>query len=116
MKPDLELCERILQFFQAQPSGVTDIRKVEEGGFSRADPKSVAHLEYLNKRGLIQRVDGYWGIGLEGGAESFPQWSVVDLRLTPSGQQFLQRRGGNPLEHYRADENAHARPMADQAP
>ena len=48
----------------------------------------MCHLAILNDDGLVRRADGTPGLGYKDGYPG--RWSVLPLRLTASGHEFLE--------------------------
>ena len=91
MQIDPDYLKRLLEAFQAAPGPLTDIEQLQAAGISYQDPQFVFHMEILQDRGLIQQPDGEPGFGLIRGADwNYQSWSVVPLRLTADGHDFLQ--------------------------
>lgn len=89
MKPDPEYLKQLLAAFQNAPSPSTDIRKLEHAGLSLDDPKFEFHMILLQDDGFV-KSESMGGIGLLKGADGTNQWSVIPLRLTPSGHEFAK--------------------------
>ena len=103
MQIDPDYLKRLLEAFQAAPGPLTDIEQLQAAGISYQDPQFVFHMEILQDRGLIQQPDGEPGFGLIRGADwNYQSWSVVPLRLTADGHDFLQAFGRRSSANSRA--------------
>jgi hypothetical protein len=47
-------------------------------------------MKILNDQGFVEQDDGTSGFGLIKGADGYSSWSVLPLRLTASGRQFVE--------------------------
>jgi hypothetical protein len=87
MKPDTDYLKELLTAFQNATEPTIDIRDLARAGLSYEDPKFEFHLLHLRDQGLITD-DRDGNLGILRGADGTVQWSVIPLRLTPSGHQF----------------------------
>ena len=90
MKIDQDYLKSLLEAFEASPNPVTDIRELGERGFDHEDKRFVFHMDLLHDQQLIARDDGRPGFGCVRGAGDSLGWSVVSLRLTADGHEFLE--------------------------
>jgi hypothetical protein len=89
MKPDPDYLKELLTAFQNAPEPTIDIRDLARAGLSHEDPKFEFHLLHLRDQGLITGGrDG--NLGIQRGADGRVVWSVIPLRLTPSGHRFAE--------------------------
>jgi len=44
----------------------------------------------LYDKGFIEAENGTYGFGFEKGGDGFVQWSVIPLRLTASGHEYIE--------------------------
>ncbi len=89
MKIDSEYMKGLLDAFEASDTPLTDIHKLQEAGYSYEDDIFVFHMDILLDKGLIESksTSGGIGYGLTGNGGRF--WSVVPLRLTAQGHDFI---------------------------
>jgi hypothetical protein len=89
MKIDHEYLKKLLEAFEASDTPTTDIQELESVGFSYQEDKFIFHLSILADQNLVQREQGH-GLGYQKGADGYVSWSVVPLRLTAFGHEFLE--------------------------
>lgn len=90
MKIEPDYLKGLLEAFEASESPKTDIVELSERGFHYDSEIFVFHMRLLDDRNLIARTDGESGFGAEESADGIPHWSVLPLRLTASGHDFLE--------------------------
>jgi hypothetical protein len=91
VKIDQDYLKRLLEACQASEKPTFDIEELKAAGFNRDDPRFGFHMMILADQGLIEQDDGSPGLGLEKSADgSYHRWSVLPLRLTASGHQFIE--------------------------
>lgn len=88
MKIDQEYLKGLLEAFQAAKTPTTDIRKLENEGIA-IDDQYIFHLQILSDKNLVKREQGI-GLGYVIGADGSIGWSVVPLRLTAEGHEFIE--------------------------
>lgn len=89
MRIDHEYLKGLLEAFEASDTPTTDIRELENVGFNCQEDKFIFHLRILADQNLVQREQGH-GLGYQKGADGYVSWSVVPLRLTVFGHEFLE--------------------------
>ena len=89
MKLDIDYLKGLLEAIEATPDPIFTIRTPELAGFRHNEPRFVFHMGLLHDKGLVSRENGQPGIGLLRGADLSTSWSVVPLRLTAQGHDFL---------------------------
>ena len=89
MKIDHDYVKKILEACQASEKPTFDIEDLKAAGFDYNDANLEFHMAILNDQGFIRQDDGDPGFGLTKGADGFLSWSVLPLRLTASGHDFL---------------------------
>lgn len=89
MKIEQEYLKGLLEAFEEANSPTTDIGELEKKGFSYQEDKFIFHLRILADQRLVERENGT-GLGFSKGAGGDISWSVVPLRLTASGHEFLE--------------------------
>jgi Hypothetical protein (DUF2513) len=67
-----------------------DIEDLKAAGFDCNDKQFEFHMKILDNQRFIEQDDGDVGFGLTKSLDSFPSWSVLPLRLTASGHQFIE--------------------------
>lgn len=89
MKIDQDYLKGLLEAFEASDNPTTDIEELEQAGFGYQEDKFIFHLSILADQNLVQREQGY-GLGYRKGTNGYISWSVVPLRLTAAGHEFLE--------------------------
>jgi hypothetical protein len=90
MKQDPEYLKQLLTAFRDAQNPTTDIRELDSKGLSIHDPRFEFHMMLLQDDGLLESASRKGGIGLAKSADGAILWSVIPLRLTPSGQKFAK--------------------------
>lgn len=90
MKIDHDYLKRLLEACQASEKPTFDIEYLQTAGLNYYDDQFEFHMEILTDQRFIERDDGRPGFGLKKGADGFKQWSVLPLRLTASGHDFIE--------------------------
>lgn len=90
MKIDQDYLKGLLDACQASVKPTFDIEELKAAGLDYSDERFEFHMMILTDQGLIERDDGDPGFGLTKGIDGFPSWSVLPLRLTSSGHQFIE--------------------------
>ncbi|AZI87174.1 DUF2513 domain-containing protein [Kosakonia sp. CCTCC M2018092] len=90
MKIDHDYLKGLLEAFEASGEPQTDIRKLQDVGYDFTTDNFLFHMRLLDDRNLIARTDGNYGFGYDEGADTGGSWSVLPLRLTASGHDFLE--------------------------
>ena len=90
MKLDQDYLKKLLEAFEAAPRPITNIEELKATGMDYADDLFVFHMEYLAYLGFVGRDDGDAGFGMFGGMNGDVMWSVLPLRLTAQGHQFIE--------------------------
>ncbi|WP_315728887.1 DUF2513 domain-containing protein [Bradyrhizobium sp. SZCCHNS2015] len=80
----------LLQACQASENPTFDIEDLKARGFDYGDPKFEFHMKILDDQRLIEQDDGDRGFGLIKSIDGVASWSVLPLRLTASGHQFIE--------------------------
>ena len=89
MKIEHEYLKGLLEAFEASDAPTTDIYKLKLAGFPYEDVRFIFHLRLLDDQNLVQPEQGH-SLGHTKGADGYPSWSVVPLRLTASGHEFIE--------------------------
>ena len=90
MKIDHDYTKGLLEAFESACKPVVSIRDLKEAGFDYNDEQFIFHLGLLHDRHLVTREDCEPGFGLARGADWSCNWSIVALRLTSKGHEFLE--------------------------
>jgi hypothetical protein len=90
VKIDQDYLKKLLVACQASEKPTFDIEDLKAAGFDYDDQKFEFHMKILDDQHLIEQDDGDSGFGLTKGADGFLSWSVLPLRLTASGHQFIE--------------------------
>ena len=99
MKIDQDYLKGLLQACQASEKPTFDITNLKSKGFDYSDPKFEFHMKILNDQHLIEDDDGKRGFGLIKGADGFASWSVLPLRLTAEGHEFIEALSNKEVWH-----------------
>lgn len=89
MKIEQEYLKGLLEAFEEANSLTTHIGALEKKGFSYQEDKFIFHLRILADQRLVESENGT-GLGFSIGAGGDISWSVVSLRLTASGHEFVE--------------------------
>ena len=90
MKIDQDYLKRLLEACQASEKPTFDIQDLKAAGLDYLDKQFEFHMMILHDQGFVEQDGGYPGIGLIKSADGFASWSVLPLRLTASGHQFVE--------------------------
>jgi|SRR6185437_178254 len=90
MKLDPDYLKKILLAFEESPTPTTDIEFLKSLGLDFNDDPFVFHMGILADLRLIERDDGDRGYGLFRSADGQAFWSVLPLRMTARGYEFLE--------------------------
>jgi hypothetical protein len=89
MKIDHDYLKKLLEACQASVTPTFDIKDLDAAGFDHNDAKFEFHMAILDDQGFIQQDNGDPGFGLTKSMDGFSSWSILPLRLTASGHDFL---------------------------
>ena len=89
MKIDHDYLKELLEAFEVSDEPVTNIERLAAQGFSHTDDKFIFHLRILEDQKLVKSEQGN-NLGFRRGASGNFAWSVVPLRLTAFGHDFLE--------------------------
>jgi hypothetical protein len=90
VKIDQDYLKKLLEACQASEKPTFDIEDLKAAGFDYNDKQFEFHMMILTDQGFIELDDGDPGFGLTKSLDGFPIWSVLPLRLTASGHQFIE--------------------------
>ncbi len=89
MKIDLDYLKGLLEAFEASSEPTTDIEQLKDAGFDYNDKLFIFHMRILADRNLVEQPDGEFGFGAILGVDGQISWSVLPLRLTSAGHEFV---------------------------
>ncbi|MBV5336986.1 MAG: DUF2513 domain-containing protein [Deltaproteobacteria bacterium] len=89
MNIDQEYLKGLLEAFEAADSPTTDIEELKSRNYDYRDVKFLFHIKLLEDQGLV-RADAGNRLGYVRGADGIVSWSVVPLRLTAKGHEFIE--------------------------
>jgi hypothetical protein len=87
---DQDYLKKLLEACQASENPTFDIEDLEAAGLDYNDKQFEFHMMILTDQGFIEQDDGAPGFGLTKGLDGYLSWSVLPLRLTASGHQFIE--------------------------
>lgn len=90
MKINRDYLKGLLEAFQASEGPFTDIREIKERGFDYEEDNFILHSDILLDRGLVESLSSRGGIGYRLMGNGSYTWSVVPLRLTADGHDFIE--------------------------
>jgi hypothetical protein len=90
MKIDQEYLKKLLEACQSFEAPTFTIIDFKNAGLDYHDPQFEFHMKILSDQGFVEQDDGESGIGLIKSADGSASWSVLPLRLTASGHQFVE--------------------------
>lgn len=89
MKIDQEYLKGLLTAIQDSEGPFTNIEELSERGYSYESDDFVLHMEILLDKGFLESKSSSGGIGYIMSGSGRLQWSIVPLRLTASGHDFI---------------------------
>ena len=89
MKIDQSYLKGMLGAFESAEFPTTDINELANKGFKNSEDAFVFHLQILEDQDFVQGEQGH-GLGYTKGAGGDIFWSVVPLRLTAQGHDFIE--------------------------
>lgn len=90
MKINRDYLKGLLEAFQASEGPFTNIRELKEKGFDFEEDDFIFHSDILLDRGFIESLSPRGGIGYQRMGNGDCTWSVVPLRLTADGHDFIE--------------------------
>jgi hypothetical protein len=89
MKINQSYLKGMLGAFESAEAPTTDIQELDGKGFKCSEDVFIFHLQILADQDFVQREQGH-GLGYTKGAGGDISWSVVPLRLTAQGHDFIE--------------------------
>lgn len=89
MEIDQEYLKGLLMAFQESEQPATDIRALQKRGYDYKEDRFYFHLRILYEKNLIEPETGY-DLGYQKSSDGCVLWSVIPLRLTARGHDFLK--------------------------
>lgn len=89
MKIDHEYLKGLLEACQASHKPTFDIEDLKAAGFDYNDVNFEFHMSILDDKGFIRQDSGDPGYGLIKSMGGFKSWSVIPLRITAQGHEFI---------------------------
>ncbi|MFT7461491.1 MAG: hypothetical protein ACI909_004194 [Planctomycetota bacterium] len=90
MKINQDYLKGLLEAFESSGSPITDINELKNLGFDHDVDNFIFHFEILVDQEIISGASRTGGIGYDRGVSGQIYWSVVPLRLTAKGHEFLE--------------------------
>ncbi len=91
MKIDKDYLKKLLEAFESAERPTTNIKELESIGFYYDDDKFVLHTDILIDKGYIESFGtNTRGVGYTLVGRGQRTWSVVPLRLTAFGHDFIE--------------------------
>jgi hypothetical protein len=90
MKIDHDYLKKLLEAFEAAPAPIVNILELQAAGLDYDNDQFVFHMDILDDLGFVERDDREPGFGLTRGLDGHMSWSVLPLRLTAQGHQFIE--------------------------
>lgn len=90
MKINRDYVKKVLEAFETASHPIVSIRELQASGLDYNDQEFVFHMGHFVDLGLIEREDKKPGFGLARAADWSAHWSVMPLRMTAKGYEFLE--------------------------
>jgi hypothetical protein len=90
VKIDQDYLKKLLEACQASENPTFNIEDLKQAGLDYHEKQFEFHMMILTDQGFIEQDDGTPGFGLIKGIDGYLSWSVLPLRLTASGHQFIE--------------------------
>lgn len=89
MKINQEYIKGLLEVFESADTPTVDIQNLKDHGFDYNENDFIFHLQILADQNLVKPEQGH-SLGYEKGADGGVVWSIIPLRLTAQGHEFLE--------------------------
>ena len=90
MKIDQDYLKRLLEIAQGSPTPTFTIEDFDREGADHDTDAFEFHMQILNEQGLIVQDDGDDGFGMFKSIDGHRSWSVLPLRLSADGHEFIE--------------------------
>ena len=90
MKINQDYLKRLLELAQGSPTPTFSILDFERAGMPYDSDEFEFHMQILNDQNLIVQDDGDSGFGMVKGIDGIRSWSVLPLRLSADGHEFIE--------------------------
>lgn len=90
MKIDQDYLKSMLLAFQGSARPTFYVSDFRDLGIDFEEDRFVFHIELLNDQEFVVRDDWEAGVGIQRGAGDDVSWSLVPLRLTARGHEFIE--------------------------
>lgn len=90
MRIDQEYLKKLLDAFELSSTPTVDLRYLEQTGLLDDESMFIFHMQLLDDKRFIEREDKLGGFGYDKSADGHVQWSVLPLRLTATGHEFIE--------------------------
>ncbi len=90
MKIDHDYLKKMLEAFENAPAPVFYVPDFRAADLNHCDPQFIFHLGILNDQGFVARDDHKAGFGLQYNMDGSAAWSIIPLRLTAQGHDFIE--------------------------
>lgn len=90
MKIDHDYLKKMLEAVEAVPAPIFYVRDFGDAGLDYRDQQFIFHLGILDDLGFVVKADGKTGFGLQRSADGNASWSIIPLRLTAQGHDFIE--------------------------
>jgi hypothetical protein len=90
MKIDQEYLKHLLEIARRSPRPTFTIEDFDEAGVPHDTDAFEFHMQIINEQRLIVQDDGDYGFGMVKSIDGFRSWSVLPLRLSADGHEFIE--------------------------
>jgi hypothetical protein len=90
MKIDHDYLKKMLEAFEAAPAPIFYVSDFRDAGLNFHEDQFIFHVGILADQGFVAREDRKPGFGLQRGADGSVSWSIVPMRLTAQGHDFIE--------------------------
>lgn len=89
MKVNKQYIQKLLEVFEKSEKLTINLNDFKKVGFN-TDEEFAFHMMWLNDKGFVRREDLVPGIGYDKVADGTVMWSILPLRYTASGGEYLE--------------------------
>ncbi len=93
MKLNKQYLKKLLEAFEISEKSAIDLLDLQKAGFNYEEEENedfVFHMQFLNDKGFVEREDKGLGFGFDKAADGAVMWSILPLRLTAHGHEYLK--------------------------